>query len=262
MAVVTGDSLTSRTVAADFVSGRTAYGETFSFAAAGIDTTDLVFYSRFNADTHNAVNGTWGPDFGSTYFARSDNNGWVNDHVNVQSPGKFSDGVVLNDNSQANVDISDGDTNVDALWAAGDFTFSTWVMWNAATAANVRYVYLGGSTTGLRSPAGTSNLVFQARIATVTIDICTATSVIAADGNYHHIVGRRSGDTWTIWYDGVQVASATQSGSTDAWGGGQALIFSRINGRGDDFALWHRALTDLEIATIYNGGTGTEIIPG
>ncbi len=84
-------------------------------------------------------------------------------------------------------------------------------------------------------------------------------------GAWHDIVVRRDGANWTMDFDGQVVATATSSqaippasnplliGRRDA---GDGRDFS-VNGRLDEAAIWNGALSDAEVTTLWNGGTGT-----
>jgi len=86
-------------------------------------------------------------------------------------------------------------------------------------------------------------------------------------GTWHHVVVRRDGSAFDLFYDGALVASgstASPIGSTTL----PLLIGMRnaldgrdfsVDGRIDEVALWTRALTNAEVAALYNNGRGTPL---
>lgn len=86
-------------------------------------------------------------------------------------------------------------------------------------------------------------------------------------GAWHHLVVRRDGSAFDLFYDGALVASgstASPIGSTT-----QPLLIGKrnpfdgrdfsVDGRIDEVALWTRALTNAEVAALYNNGRGTPL---
>ena len=84
-------------------------------------------------------------------------------------------------------------------------------------------------------------------------------------GIWHDIVARRSGSSWAMNYDDQTVTTATFSDTI--WATMNPLLIGKrvssplnqvfpVNGLLDETAIWTRALSDSELATIYNGGRG------
>jgi hypothetical protein len=95
--------------------------------------------------------------------------------------------------------------------------------------------------------------------------ILNSSPLTIATGTWHDIVVRRDGANWTLDFDDQVVATATDSqaivaatnplliGRRDA---GDGRDFS-VNGRIDEAAIWNGALTDAQVTTLWNGGSGT-----
>jgi len=89
------------------------------------------------------------------------------------------------------------------------------------------------------------------------------------DGNWHHFVaisdaaGANFGTA--IYIDGAQDgtiagnAALVANGSNMKIGDNPGAAGRYWNGKVDDFAIWNRVLTEAEIKTLYNGGTGTPV---
>ena len=79
-------------------------------------------------------------------------------------------------------------------------------------------------------------------------------------GTWYHNVIRMDGGNSDFWVDGVQQATDTGSIGTFTsikFGGGNTVYPS--DGLLDEFGLWTRAISDAEIATLYNSGTGVTV---
>jgi hypothetical protein len=81
---------------------------------------------------------------------------------------------------------------------------------------------------------------------------------------WHQIIVRRAGFTFRLWYDGASIATINNSDPVPTSMDG-LLIGKRnpgeprgfaVNGRIDEVAIWNRAISNDEIAALYNGGIG------
>jgi hypothetical protein len=87
---------------------------------------------------------------------------------------------------------------------------------------------------------------------------------------WHYIVGRRQGTTFSIFYDGTDIADVTDS--TPLTATSMPLLIGKrndqdgrdcaVDGRMDEVAIWNRALDASDLATIYNKGAGLPLSPG
>lgn len=269
----TADSVAGRTVKADSVTGRTVYGETFSADGGSVDITDLLAYWNFNGGVADVDLGgdtgphLWTTDGGSTYYMRFDQ--WSDlPGGPVTRPvvaGKFSEGYIVSGSASIYIveDAAGTDYILSSVWDlySSDFTISTWMKWPGAIASDKHLIrYVNGDGLRITIPSSSDILRLTRIIGGTPVDTDTG-SILAADGNFHHVVIRRSGNNWTIWYDGTQealVSSASEPGSAV---GAQFFISQGCESfQFDDWAFWTRALTDDELANIYNGGTGRAII--
>jgi len=87
------------------------------------------------------------------------------------------------------------------------------------------------------------------------------------DGNWHQAVVTRSGDTFSLYLDGVLGTTYTATGAITS-SAGPLLIGTRnaadgrnftLDGAIDDVAVWSRSLSAAEIAAQWNDGEGVDI---
>lgn len=88
-------------------------------------------------------------------------------------------------------------------------------------------------------------------------------------GTWHHWITQREGNELTMWFDGELVATQTYLGSiVDSSNplriGARSLLLDpernfAVDGRLDEIAIWNRALSQTEIAHLYNGGSGVAV---
>lgn len=81
---------------------------------------------------------------------------------------------------------------------------------------------------------------------------------IADTATWHHVVGVVNGTTWTIYYDGVAVATSTGKASpastnSDLLQIGRFGTVWPLNGRVSGMGYWGRLLSDAEVLAWYNG---------
>ena len=160
----------------------------------------------------------------------------------------------------------------------GDFSVQAWInISQAGTGKGI--VVMEDVTSVINMDMLDTNLVrFIARDAGNDIAITSSTTALSID-TWYHIVGVRSGTTVKIYVNGVLEGSTTNAAlgaitTTDHWHIGVSAdgvdTHARwFKGRLDEVAIWSRAVTDggvsvgqtatLEIAELYNGGTGVEI---
>ena len=81
---------------------------------------------------------------------------------------------------------------------------------------------------------------------------------------WHHFVFIKDGDNKSIWIDGELFHEGVNTGTLfDDWTalgiGSNSTGGSNVDGIVDDFGVWARAITPDEIASIYNGGSGSPL---
>lgn len=93
------------------------------------------------------------------------------------------------------------------------------------------------------------------------------TGVELHDGTWKHVVFVYNGSTARFFVDNQQVFSREQTGLTIADQNGVPFVIGGLDddlsrsflGEIDAVGIWNRALTEPEIATLYNSGTGLEL---
>ncbi len=272
---VTADNVSGRTANADRVAARVVYGESFTIADVNpASLTSLVEYWSLNDDTRNLV----GADVtfsnyvaGGLSMSNTSGGSWGGG-LSEADPAKFGAGVIMAGDAIGN---QSGSTRMSL---AGDFTISLWVRMQASP-GNYRCLISKAHFDTFFGPGGNCGWALLIQPASSTprffcsaVDI-TFTADVPDDSAYHHVLVRRSGSTFTCWIDGVQRGSATSAAAisyADAPGGtatssfigtnSQSSGFRKMDGYYDDIAVWDRAISDTEIANIYNGGTGRAIV--
>ena len=130
----------------------------------------------------------------------------------------------------------------------GDFTWSLWIKTTDATKHVVMGNRSGSSPWNRLTPTGTQN---WANIAERTDPFTVA------DGQWHHLVYRRAGDTVSVWIDGeMHPETAKQTASQDGplRIGGDAQYGQRLVGQLSDVAIWEIALDESRIRALAAGG--------
>ena len=150
-------------------------------------------------------------------------------------------------------------------FGSNNFTVSIWVNFNSTSCEQTmieKWTGAGGPGWTLTKPSDNS-----LRFAT-SFDpngILNSAPLTITTGVWNDIVVRRDGSSWTMDYDGQVVATAA-SAATIASSSNPLLIGRRdagdgrdfsVNGRIDEAAIWNGALSDAEVTTLWNGGTGT-----
>ena len=123
---------------------------------------------------------------------------------------------------------------------------------------------------GIRAQSG-GNMYVHFCNGTNTNRFTTTQSGFSTDGNWHFIVitAKKSDSTNSLefWEDGTSLGTASNSGkdfvdtnASQAPYIGQAGDSSQwLSGQLDELSIWNRRLSDSEISTLYNSGTGKVI---
>jgi hypothetical protein len=205
-------------------------------------TTDLQGYWQFNGDGLDASgNGRdltlqGGVGFGGGLF------GSALDLPN--DPGMFAQRTV-------------NDTVFD--FGGGDFAVQVWVNYNGTSGEQVLIEKIfGGGGPGWTLTKLADDVYRLHAFGALALDSSAQT---ITTGEWHHVVARRSGTSFEMFFDNTLVASDSSGGSITVTTNG-LLIGQRtgggfpMDGRLDEIAIWTRALTDPEITALYNGGSG------
>lgn len=138
----------------------------------------------------------------------------------------------------------------DTIHSTGDGAGIFWP--NTSDGAGVQWGYDGGSPRTLRF--GGSGWVSDG----------TDTGIRISTNTWYHLLYTRSGTSWVAYVNGSQVTTRSES-----WAYGTNWSFANystlVNGNGnnhymrgiiDEIVVWNRALTSLEVATLYQKYTG------
>lgn len=158
-------------------------------------------------------------------------------------------------------------TTDDAVFdfGAGEFTLSLWVNFSVGTTGEMvlmeKFVATSGPGWTLYRKTGALPITFEFFCDMASDLTLTGAAAHQPIGKPHHVAVRRSVNTWTLWVNGVQNVSASNSGTiadttADLQFGQRAGGTSLLNGTLSDVAIWTRALTDAEILTLWNNGLG------
>ena len=155
---------------------------------------------------------------------------------------------------------SDDDQLSVSVWQKLHEVRSTSTLWFSAASAP------GGQRNyQAHIPCGNSNIYFD------TAGCCGGgdTRISAAGGidflEWHHFVFVKDGENKTIYIDGELFLEGVNTGTLyDDWGTTYLGVNDLGNGGHmagiiDDFGVWDRALTEDEVGTIWNGGSGSPL---
>jgi len=139
-----------------------------------------------------------------------------------------------------------------------NFSMSVWM--KPRSFSNFQHIIGAPFQNGFYIGADNSNLTFNLYNGTVYGINAPSTAL----DTWHHYVFIREGNTLKLYADNVYIGSADitgesfDNGSVFSVGGGEYNEYY-FNGDIDALGLWTRALTESEIASLYNGGNGSEI---
>ena len=222
-------------------------------------TNNLVAYWQFNDslddETATGANGTF---VGGTpsYTA-----------------AKFGNGIDLDGNQYVEID-SVPELTFDfgvANGGSGSVTTSAWFATGPWDGRAWQAIAAKGEGSDWRVARRSNQNFLAANIGGGDIQANTGTDVNVNDGptNFHHVVAiAEAGVETRMFIDGQEVTNSP--GAAPNLGTGDDTTFMRIGsnpdspgrewlGIIDDIAIWDRALTDAEVAQIWNGGAGSTI---
>jgi hypothetical protein len=168
-----------------------------------------------------------------------------------------------------------GRSGDDAIFDFGssDFTVQIWVNYNSALREQTlieKFQGSGGPGWTLTSLLGGAGSFGQAHFYAdqAQVALYSESSPALEPGVWRQFVARRQEATFDLIYDGAIVATGTSTlPLTDTT---HPLILGRrneedlrdfsVDGRLDEVAIWDRALTEDEIAFLYNGGAGNPVL--
>ena len=161
-------------------------------------------------------------------------------------------------------------------FTSGDFTLSLW--FNPATADRSQYLFMRGHAyhdrpgdIGLRIEPRSRKLMMMARTADSRwlFDWTAPGPFLQGLFNlnqWNHVVVTRRGDAFAMWINGVRVSSQaapgdisdTNDNSPFLLGGymTDSGVVEKLQGALDEFRVFHRCLSDAEIAALYHDSNG------
>jgi len=185
-------------------------------------------------------------------------------------PGLIGDGM---NNATATFKYAvDPATNSVFNLGSSDFTMQTWVNF-ASTAGEQVFIekFTGPSGPGWTFYKLSSNAIEFYGGAGVG-GVGTSPALTISTGAWHQFVARRSGTTFTLFYDGAAVGSTLGVGAAVTTSPNPLEISGRssggtlgggkfVQGNMDEVAFWKIALSDSDISSLFNGGSGLALIP-
>lgn len=213
-----------------------------NFGSGNLDMSGNVLLLHLNETSgtlaDSSGNSNTGTNFGGTYGAA----------------GRFDNAVGF-DASAERIEVA----NSQSLNITKDITISLWVKPNVNTHSS--WNYFAAHQSSLKYEFGVYNAGLNPRwkvynSSGISTEVSAGTMNV---GNWHNVVGVRSGTSVLLYLDGVQVASNTNfQGDLRAAAGGIIVggdTGSRyFNGTLDEIAIWNRSLSAQEITGIYKRG--------
>ena len=151
--------------------------------------------------------------------------------------------------------------NPTELQITGDITISAWFKSTSTSFGDiVSKGYYGNGTISyelyLRSLGGGVGFDYYGGSTVATRVFAQYTSA-QNDGQWHHLVGVKSGSGAILYLDGTQVATGTgqaaiYNSSKDVRIGNASDDTNHFNGDIDEVAIWNKALALEDVQTIYN----------
>jgi hypothetical protein len=208
----------------------------FELASTGLfSDANLISYYKFEGDSTDGIGTDDGTDTSIDYSL---------------DYGKFGQGIRLNATTDK-VAFTD--------WSLGtaDWTISFWLNEQTAQTANTYFVAgsNGSNNWGFYIGSGATTKIRINHNNGATDNFFDSNSTFAL-GAWRHIVYTKSSDTVSLYVDGVFDKSQTGYSARNFGGSGQNNIGAGLGGGAaaaffDDLAIFTRALTATEIATIY-----------
>ena len=155
-------------------------------------------------------------------------------------------------------------SNISALDITADITIESWVNISSMPNDYARIIGKGRADTirtyGLWVDSS-GKLLFQMGDAATNGLVNLFSNTALSTGAWHHIIATRSGNTVTIYVNGVADGTITYSGTP--YSTSEPLTFGYGNnhahfpGKLDEVAVWDKGLSAAEITTLYNSGGGS-----
>jgi hypothetical protein len=232
------------------------YAALHSVQPGTTSSTQTTTNSNVIASVGGAANGPAFPvgewpfnDGSGSTAADSSGNGDTATLVNSPAwvPGQSTNGFALSFDG-----ASQYMTAANPLGSFANFSYSCWIKCGRQTSSTV----LASGFIGLVFYSGAPHQL--AFVTDGSFYDGAASSAITDDGNWHCIVGTCSGNSLTIYVDGVQTGAAT---GTSVRGGGNLFVgwdngalFGYFPGTVDDVRVYKQALSATNVAALYSAG--------
>lgn len=224
----------------------------FSIGPSGLTGGDEYFWLQMN---DNAASATVldSSSNGNDQAITSDGDPNTDTH---SVAGKIGTALYLDNSSPAETIRMGTDLN-SLLGASQDFSVAFW--WKADSTAGHPVTNNVGATNHIQWHTAGTTIAARFTRSLGNLDI---SMVNGNDGAWRHFVMTRSGTTVEAWMDNAKAGTNTtaenaESVATSSFWLGGASTGAACAGTLDDFRAYDRALTDPEIATLYNSGNGT-----
>lgn len=213
-------------------------------------TTNLVSYWKLDEASGNAADSV-----GSNTLTNNGTTPYV--------AAKIGNGISVDGSGSKYLSITDA-AQTGLEFGTGAFTISVWIK-KAVTGSDMNVVNkIDNATAGngysLQVTNSGSKITFGVAD---TGSNASAQGTITDDTNWHHLVGRRTAaGLLAVFVDGVKTEPGTTF--TGSVNGSPAFALGRqadrninyFNGVIDEAGVWSRALSDAEVASLYNSGNG------
>jgi hypothetical protein len=153
--------------------------------------------------------------------------------------------------------------NVGPLIADKDFSFGLWTKKATNELANILNIFdTGGSEFITLEYTANGYILLRAKFNNNEDTITSSTDV--ADGNWHYVAVRQSGNTLQLWVDNVSIGTVTITNSysaldTLAFGGDSNTTTSEKLSISQFYVATAANITSTEIGNIYTAGTSAEV---
>lgn len=176
---------------------------------------------------------------------------------------KFGTASGLFDGTNDYIELADS-----ASWyfAGGDFTVDTWVKFNSVTNATI-YQQQTDANNYIHLYHDSAN-GWQFRLASIGVVVvsCGESGSPVADSNWHHVALVRHGNTWTIYEDGISVATTSVSQAVADHSGTLHISYpSNLNGWLDEYRVSKgiaRWTSNFTVATQAYGNASSYFLVG
>ena len=145
-------------------------------------------------------------------------------------------------------------------FGTGDFTVQAWVNYNPAGGTHV----LIEKFTGSIGPGWTFYEVDNRWEFHGSAQAVSSSVLGISAGNWHQLIARRESGQFNLFFDNTLVGSGTLAASMTS---SEPLLIGKrhggaitTSGRIDEVAIWNTALSNDEIAALWNGGTGKPVV--